>query len=104
MVQGPQELLGELQLGKWIVYRWEHLGWHGVLDMWKQDLINRAPASVDLVFIDISKKDVTVVVNGALTMPTFEQVQSSIAAIDYHRFTEKEIGSELFVKTGGQRR
>jgi hypothetical protein len=94
MVHDPREMAGQLINGKWIVARWEHLAEDEDLEQWKAVLYrNCAELGVDPYIIDLPKKSLTIVFNAALPAPTFEQLETSIAAIEYHRFRDREIRS-----------
>ncbi|AGM03525.1 hypothetical protein ED92_01455 [Amycolatopsis sp. MJM2582] len=93
MVHDPREMAGQLINGNWIVARWEHLGEDEDLDHWTAVLRGHCEElDVDPYVINIPRKSLTIVFNGALPAPTFEQLENSIAAIEYHRFLEREIG------------
>lgn len=94
MVHDPREMAGQLINGKWIVARWEHLAEDEDLEQWKAVLHrNCAALGVEPYIIDLPKKSLTIVFNNLLPAPTFEQLETSIAAIEYHRFLEREIRS-----------
>ena len=93
-----QPVAGKLKLGHWLVYPYEA---YGQLDRdeWNTELLKEmAERGVAAEVIDLPRKNVAVVVNVA-AQPTLEQVIESIAAIEYHRFTGREIRDELAVKT-----
>ncbi|RSM35703.1 hypothetical protein DMA12_43040 [Amycolatopsis balhimycina DSM 5908] len=47
---------------------------------------------IDLLFIDIRRRSLTVVVNAALPVPAAEQIHASIAAVEYSRSVERPTG------------
>ncbi|WP_410654778.1 hypothetical protein [Amycolatopsis sp. lyj-112] len=99
MVHDPWKMAGALMNGRWLVARWEHLGENEDLRYWTAVLLAVCDdVGVDPVVINIARKSLTVVLNGGLRPPTFEQVEATINAIDYHRFLEREIKPELIVK------
>lgn len=92
MVHEPREMAGQLINGRWIVARWEHLAEHEDLERWTAVLReNCEDLGVDPYIINVPRKSLTIVFNGALPAPTFDQLENSIAAIEYHRFLEREI-------------
>ncbi len=99
MVHDPWKMAGELMNGRWLVARWEHLGENEDLHHWTAVLLAVCEeVGVDAIIINIARKSLTLVLNGALRPPTFDQVETTITAIDYHRFLEREIRPELMVK------
>jgi hypothetical protein len=100
MVHDLHALAGELLLGKWCVYRWEHCGPDREPATWKAALAEKCRATgVDVDFIDIPRKNVTVAVNTE-RLPTLEQVTDSVSAIDFYRVMEREVGSKMLVVHG----
>jgi hypothetical protein len=100
MVHDHRQLAAKLLNGKWLIARHEHLGPDEDLPTWRDRLAAACTAmGVDADFILLARKDLTIVVNTAAP-PTFDQVQDSIRAIEFHRFTEREIGPELLDKAG----
>lgn len=99
MVHDPWKMAGALMNGRWLVARWEHLGENEDLEHWTAVLLAVCEEiEVDPIFINIARKSLTVVLNGALRPPTFDEVEATIRAIDHHRFLEREIKPELGVK------
>lgn len=95
MVHDPRKMAGALMNGKWLVARWEHLGENEDLEHWTAVLQAACEElGVDPIFINIARKSLTVVLNGAVRPPTFDEVEATIRAIDHHRFLEREIKSE----------
>lgn len=92
MVHDPRKMAGELINGNWIVARWEHLGEHEDLEQWTTVLReNCAELGVEPFIVNLPKKSLTIVFNGALPASTFDQLETSVAAIEYHRFVDREI-------------
>lgn len=89
----PQDITTALQRGKWIVVPWERLGPDNDLPRWQSALRELCESTgIDPLFIDIRRRSLTVVVNAALSVPAAEQVQSSIAAVEYSRFVGRPTG------------
>ena len=98
MVHDHVQLAAKLLNGNWLIARHEHLGPDEDLATWRVRLSAACTAmGVDADFILLARKDLTIVVNPAQP-PTFDQVQDSIRAIEFHRFTERQIGPEPLEK------
>ncbi len=98
MVHDPWQMAGELLNGKWLIARWEDLGPDEDLATWTT--VVRAvceTTGIDLMTVDLTRKSATLLFNGGLPSPTFAQIEESVAAIEYHRFTERQIGDKLSV-------
>ncbi|MEU5259730.1 hypothetical protein [Amycolatopsis sp. NPDC021455] len=92
-VSDPHDIAAALRRGKWIVLPWEHLGPETDLRHWQAALRELCEApDIDPHFIDIRRCSLTVVVNAARPSPAAEQVQASIAAIEYSRFVGRPTG------------
>lgn len=102
MVTGARAMAGELLLGRWLLARWEHLGPDEDLDSWKANLHAVCQEmGVELVAVDLIRRSLTLVFNGALKpQPTQQQVDDSVRAIEHARFMEREIGDKLSVQQG----
>ncbi|WP_181777695.1 hypothetical protein [Amycolatopsis pittospori] len=99
MVHDPWKMAGELMNGRWLVARWEHLGEHEDLRQWTAVLLATCEeVGVEPIVLNVARKSLTIVFNGSLPPPTFDQVETTIRAIDYHRFLEREIKPEVIVK------
>jgi len=86
-VSDPQDITAALQRGKWIVAPWEHLGPDSDLSHWQSALRELCEATdIDLFFIDIRRRSLTVVINAALSAPATDQIHASIAAVEHSRF------------------
>jgi hypothetical protein len=82
---GQQDIAGELQRGRWCVYLHEWLGDDGDLATWQAQVAALAARSgVEACFVEIPRKDMTLVAN-ARALPSFEQVTESVAALEHHR-------------------
>ncbi|MEU4254329.1 hypothetical protein AB0F15_43750 [Amycolatopsis sp. NPDC026612] len=82
-VSDPQDIATALQRGKWIIVPWERLGPDNDLPHWQAALQELCEDSgIDLLFIDIRRRSLTVVVNAALSVPAAEQIHASIAAVE----------------------
>lgn len=78
-----------LSQGRWCVFRWEQIVRKNVsLDYWKTCAAELCTeAGVNATFIDIRQKRLTVVLNVA-AMPTQEQIQNSISAVEADRLRD----------------
>jgi len=82
---GLDAIAGELLRGKWCVYLHEWLGDELDLPTWRTQVATHAAESgVDVCFIEIPRKDMTLVAN-VRALPTFEQVTESVAALEHYR-------------------
>ena len=82
---GQDAIAGELQRGKWCVYLHEWLGDEFDLPTWRTQVATHAAGSgVEVCFIEIPRKDMTLVAN-VRALPSFEQVTESVAALEHHR-------------------
>ncbi|HEY3477292.1 MAG TPA: hypothetical protein VGL02_00205, partial [Streptomyces sp.] len=78
-------IAGELQRGKWCVYLHEWLGDEHDLPTWQAQVAARAAQSgIEVCFVEIPRKDMTLVANVA-ALPSFEQVTESVAALEHYR-------------------
>ncbi len=100
MVHDLGAVVGELLLGKWVIYAHEWLPVDRDINSWIEGLRTRGEAAGLAVGIfTVPRHDMTIAWNEAAP-PTVEQIDTSVQAIKYHRFVERSIGSELLVKTG----
>ena len=84
-VVGLEAIAGELLRGKWCVYLHEWLGDDLDLPSWQAEVAAHAEhAGVEVCFIEIPRKDMTLVAN-VRALPSFEQVTESVAALEHHR-------------------
>ncbi len=84
LVEQP-DIAGELMLGKWCIYLHEWLGDDGDLDAWQTQVATlAAQVGVEVCFVRIPRKDMTLVAN-VRALPSFEQVTESVAALEYYR-------------------
>lgn len=93
-VRDVTELAQNLKDGRWCVFRHEHLGDNCELGSWIE-AVRVACAElgvVEQVFI-IPRRDLSVVVNTA-ALPTFEQVQLSIARVELDRWLARDFPSK----------
>jgi hypothetical protein len=102
MAGTAREVVGKLLLGEWLIFdhQWSHTGPDPAL--WREivhEVCDRE--DVPVAFITIPRHDLTVVVNPA-RQPSFEQVRDSIDAMLHHRFTGRQIPSEVLAKTGSE--
>ncbi|WP_072476781.1 hypothetical protein [Amycolatopsis australiensis] len=82
---GQESIAGELRRGKWCVYLHEWLGDDHDLATWRDQVAARAAESgVEVCFVEIPRKDMTLVAN-VEALPSFEQVTQSVAALEHHR-------------------
>ncbi|MCR6490355.1 hypothetical protein M8542_46875 [Amycolatopsis sp. OK19-0408] len=82
---GQDDIAGELQRGKWCVYLHEWLGDEHDLPTWQEQVAARAARSgVEVCFMEIPRKDMTLVAN-VHALPSFEQVIESVAALEHYR-------------------
>jgi hypothetical protein len=82
---GQEEIASELRRGKWCVYLHEWLGDDGDLTTWQTQVAALASRSgVDVCFVEIPRKDMTLVAN-VEALPSFEQVTESVAALEHYR-------------------
>jgi hypothetical protein len=82
---GQEAIAGELLRGKWCVYLHEWLGDEHDLASWREEVATHAAKSgVEVCFMDIPRKDMTLVAN-VHALPSFEQVTQSVAALEHHR-------------------
>ncbi|MEU8637686.1 hypothetical protein AB0C38_36370 [Amycolatopsis sp. NPDC048633] len=86
LVSELQEIVGELQRGKWMIARWEDLGPDEDLAHWQAAVRETCTSDIDPLFIDIRRRSLTVVLNAALPTPDMEQIHLSIAAVETSRF------------------
>lgn len=86
-----RDLVGELRRGNWAIARWEDLGPDEDLARWQAVVSEACADDVDPLFIDIRRRSLTVVLNGALPAPDADQIHASIAAIEDSRFTGRPI-------------
>ena len=78
-------IAGELGRGKWCVYLHEWLGDDGDLPTWRAQVAARAEqAGVEVCFVEIPRKDMTLVAN-VRALPSFEQVTESVSALEHYR-------------------
>ncbi|EOD70457.1 hypothetical protein H480_00837 [Amycolatopsis vancoresmycina DSM 44592] len=81
---GLEAIAGELLRGKWCVYLHEWLG-DDDLPGWQARVAAHAElAGVEVCFIEIPRKDMTLVAN-VRALPSFEQVTESVAALEHYR-------------------
>ena len=84
---GLEAIAGELLRGKWCVYLHEWLGDDLDLPSWQAEVAAHAEhAGVEVCFIEIPRKDMTLVAN-VRALPSFEQVTESVAALEHYRGT-----------------
>jgi hypothetical protein len=84
-VVGQEAIAGELQRGKWCVYLHEWLGDDHDLTTWRDQVAAYAVQyGVEVCFVEIPRKDMTLVAN-VRALPSFEQVTQSIAALEHYR-------------------
>lgn len=84
-VVGLEAIAGELLRGKWCVYLHEWLGDDLDLPGWQAEVAANAEHSgVEVCFIEIPRKDMTLVAN-VRALPSFEQVTESVAALEHYR-------------------
>ncbi len=82
---GQDAIAGELSRGKWCVYLHEWLGDENDLPTWRMQVAEHAAEfGVDVCFMDIPRKDMTLVAN-VQALPSFEQVTQSVAALEHYR-------------------
>jgi hypothetical protein len=82
---GQDAIAGELQRGRWCVYLHEWLGDDHDLTTWRAQVAGHAARSgVEICFVEIPRKDMTLVAN-VRALPTFEQVTESVAALEHYR-------------------
>lgn len=82
---GQEAIAGELQRGKWCVYLHEWLGDEHDLPTWRTQVAEHAARSgVEVCFVEIPRKDMTLVAN-VRALPSFEQVVESVAALEHYR-------------------
>ena len=82
---GQEAIAGELQRGKWCVYLHEWLGDEHDLATWRTQVAAHAARSgVEVCFMEIPRKDMTLVAN-VRALPSFEQVTESVAALEHYR-------------------
>ncbi len=82
---GLEAIAGELLRGKWCVYLHEWLGDEHDLATWRDEVATHAAESgVEVCFVEIPRKDMTLVAN-VHALPSFEQVTQSVAALEHHR-------------------
>ncbi|MEU7783018.1 MULTISPECIES: hypothetical protein [unclassified Amycolatopsis] len=80
-----EAIAGELQRGKWCVYLHEWLGDDHDLPGWRAQVAAEAERSgVEVCFVEIPRKDMTLVAN-VRALPSFEQVTESVAALEHYR-------------------
>lgn len=85
------ELVAALQNGNWAIARWEDLGPDEDLALWQGAVREACTSDIDPLFLDISRRSITVVLNAALPVPDDDQIRLSIAAIEVSRFTGRPI-------------
>lgn len=90
---------GELLLGRWLVFGYEDFGQLDRLQCLAVLDAELTHTGIESLIVDLPRKGIVIVANEA-RLPTFEQVQSTIACIEYNRFVDRELGNELAVKTG----
>ncbi len=95
------ELVGALQNGKWAIARWEDLGPDEDLAHWQAAVRDACTSDIDPLFLDISRRSLTVVLNAALPAPDDDQIHLSIAAVEVSRFAGRPILPRAFLR--GQR-
>lgn len=84
---GLEAIAGELLRGKWCVYLHEWLGDDLDLVGWQAEVAAHAErAGVEVCFVEIPRKDMTLVAN-VRALPSFEQVTESVAALEHYRGT-----------------
>jgi hypothetical protein len=82
---GLEAIAGELLRGKWCVYLHEWLGDEYDLPTWQSQVAEHAEGSgVEVCFVEIPRKDMTLVAN-VRALPTFEQVIESVTALEHYR-------------------
>ncbi|MEV7092466.1 hypothetical protein AB0M80_06445 [Amycolatopsis sp. NPDC051045] len=82
---GLEAIAGELLRGKWCVYLHEWLGDDLDLPGWQVEVATHAErAGVEVCFVEIPRKDMTLVAN-VRALPSFEQVTESVAALEHYR-------------------
>ncbi|WP_329055881.1 hypothetical protein OG738_19815 [Amycolatopsis sp. NBC_01488] len=84
-VVAQEAIAGELLRGKWCVYLHEWLGDEHELATWREQVAAHAAESgVEVCFVEIPRKDMTLVAN-VHALPSFEQVTQSVAALEHYR-------------------
>ncbi|MEV6874430.1 hypothetical protein [Amycolatopsis sp. NPDC051128] len=82
---GLEAIAGELSRGKWCVYLHEWLGDEYDLPTWQGQVAEHAERSgVEVCFVEIARKDMTLVAN-MRALPTFEQAIESVTALEHYR-------------------
>lgn len=82
---GQDAIAGELSRGKWCVYLHEWLGDEHDLPTWRLQVAEHAAEfGIEVCFMDIPRKDMTLVAN-VHALPSFEQVTQSVAALEHYR-------------------
>jgi hypothetical protein len=82
---GLEAIAGELSRGKWCVYLHEWLGDELDLPSWQAEVATLAEhAGVEVCFVEIPRKDMTLVAN-MRALPTVEQAIESVTALEHYR-------------------
>lgn len=82
---GQEAIAGELRRGKWCVYLHEWLGDEHDLATWRTQVATHAAENdVEICFVEIPRKDMTLVAN-VRALPSFEQVIESVSALERYR-------------------
>jgi len=98
-VRDTAELAQKLALGLWAVLPRDALGDFCDLGAWKAAVRHECrPHGIDPFFVDIPRKDLTVVFNPAMP-PTDEQVHESVRRVELDRWMGHQPGPELLVRT-----
>lgn len=89
LINDTEEIAQGLAAGGFAVLRWELVAVSGVLDAWKEHLAGLCTGlGVDIDFIDIPAKSLTVIVN-LQYMPFDSQIHDLISAVDQARWEER---------------
>jgi hypothetical protein len=98
-VRDAAELAEKLALGLWVVLPRAALGDACDLDTWKPAVRTACePHVVDPFFVDIPRKDMTLVVNPA-ALPTDDAIHESVRRVELDRWLGRRLQPELTVRT-----
>lgn len=101
MAKSVKDVVGQLRLGKWVVYLHEWADKGGIDPAHWRDVV-RAVCEEDGIsceIVAVEAKSLTIVFNKAM-VPDFDMVRSSIDAVLHKRWTGEPISSELKYRTG----
>lgn len=97
-VSDPGSVVGELMLGKFILFQHEYLNGLMDVDTWEDGIRQQCTdAGLQVEVVRYPNKGLTLVFSYT-RVPQVEEVEEAVAQLEYYRMLGKELGTELQVK------